>query len=159
MQPSTTLQRLLHHPSPGEEEGAQIQAYHRVTASCALCTFYFSLKISQIIMWVDKHPTCTDTPMALMFVREKKENTKYTRREGYFKQMRGERAPIFTMLHFDIKKFLHPSDQNLINFKVRIPFHFGRQTHLIFLHPGIFLGEGPISKGDDTPTQCTPGKQ
>lgn len=59
----------------------------------------------------------------------------------------------------EIKKFPHPSDQNLINFKVRIPFHFGRQTHLIFLHPGVFLCEGSISMGDATTTQCKPGKQ
>ena len=88
-----------------------------------------------------------------------KENTKYSLKEGYFKQIKGGRAPIYTTLQFEIKKFPHPSDQNLINFKVRIPFHFGRQTHLIFLHPGVFLCEGSISVGDDTPTQCKPGKQ
>lgn len=164
MRPSTTLPRLLHPPSPGEEKGAQIQAYLRVNSRLRTLYLLFLVKDRsqmqpQMIMGVDKRPTRTDTPRALMFVEEKTENTRYTRREGYFKQMRGERAPIFTMLHFDIKKFLHPSDQNLINFKVRIPFHFGRQTHLIFLHPGVFLRKGPISMGDGTPTPCTPGTQ
>lgn len=61
-----------------------------------------------------------------MFGQEKKEKTKYSLKKEYFKQIKGERVPISITLQFEIKKFPHSSDQNLINFKVRTPFHFGR---------------------------------
>lgn len=60
-----------------------------------------------------------------VWVREKRED-KVLSKEKYFKQIKGERVPISITLQFEIKKFPHSSDQNLINFKVRTPFHFGR---------------------------------
>lgn len=69
-----------------------------------------------------------------------------------------KRVLMYRTLQCERKKFPQPSDQNVIRFKVGIPFHFGRQTHLIFLHPGVFLAEGSAtSMEDSTTTQCKPG--